>query len=69
LAGVFHETGATNERRLGCRVNNFWGEQIEQAKRLAAAMTKLRDRERFERDASIIGVKSDYQREIGDNCD
>jgi hypothetical protein len=42
----------------------FLGEQIEQA-----AMTKLRDRERFERDASIIGVKSDYQREIGDNCD
>jgi hypothetical protein len=42
----------------------FLGEQIEQA-----AMTKLRDRERFERDASIIGVKSDYQREIDDNCD
>jgi len=40
----------------------FLGEQIEQA-----AMTKLRDRERFERDASIIGVKSDYQREIDDN--
>jgi hypothetical protein len=32
-------------------------------------MTKLRDRERFERDASIIGVKSDYQREIDDKCD
>jgi hypothetical protein len=60
---------ATNERRLGCRVNNFRREQIEQAKRLAAAMTKLRDRERFERDASIIRVKWDYQREIGDNCD
>jgi hypothetical protein len=34
------------------------GEQIEQAKRLAAAMTKLRDQEWFERNASIIGVKS-----------
>jgi hypothetical protein len=33
-------------------------EQIEQAKRLAAAMTKLRDQEWFERNASIIGVKS-----------
>ena len=40
------------------------GEQIEKAKTLAAAMTKLRDREWFERDASIISVKSDYQREI-----
>jgi hypothetical protein len=45
------------------------GEQTGQAKRLAAAMTKLRDRERFERDASMISVKSDYQREIDDNCD
>jgi hypothetical protein len=32
-------------------------------------MTKLRDRERFERDASITAVKSDYPREIDDKGD
>jgi hypothetical protein len=38
----------------------FLREQIEEAKRLAAAMTNPRDRERFER------IPSDYQREIGE---
>jgi hypothetical protein len=41
----------------------FPGEQIEQAKGLAATMTNLRDPERFER------LASDHQREIDDKCD
>jgi hypothetical protein len=69
LISNFHElwressmSPGNNESRLDAASTISEG-TTRKAKRLAAAMTNLSDRERFER------IASDYRREIDDKCD